>query len=234
MRKTTLVFALLIANAPAYAQTTSGASSSVNISNPASTDSKARVITAPPIGAPGLAAAGIETCLGSATGGLSVMGGGFTFGRTFPDEGCNIRLAARQLYAFGFQKAAMALMCQDLRVAEAMAAAGQPCPTIVADSAPAATPAPAPRRRRTSENEQKSDDEIVTGSIDQAQISAPAASPPKVISVWRNPDVIARKYRKIVPWKNPDLVGRPVVVAAAADNAASTEESWFARMNVAY
>jgi hypothetical protein len=43
----------------------------------------------------------METCLGSATGGLSIMGGGLTFGRTYPDEGCNIRLAARQLYAFG-------------------------------------------------------------------------------------------------------------------------------------
>ena len=48
-------------------------------------------------------------------------------GRTTPDDGCNIRLTARQLYAFGQQRAALALMCQDSRVAEAMAAVGESC-----------------------------------------------------------------------------------------------------------
>jgi hypothetical protein len=78
--------------------------------------------------APGLAAAGIETCLGSASGGISLMGTGFSLGRTTVDDGCTIRLLARQLYAFGFQRAALALMCQDDRVAVAMDAAGSPCP----------------------------------------------------------------------------------------------------------
>ena len=56
------------------------------------------------------------------------MGGGVTFGSTKVDEGCTIRLLARQLYAFGFQKAAVALMCQEARVAIAMNDAGSPCP----------------------------------------------------------------------------------------------------------
>jgi hypothetical protein len=47
------------------------------------------------------------------------------------DSGCTIRLLARQLFAFGFQKAALALMCQDGRVAAAMEAAGSPCPASV-------------------------------------------------------------------------------------------------------
>jgi hypothetical protein len=80
--------------------------------------------------APGLAAAGIETCLGSSSGGLSLMGGGLTFGSTKVDDGCTIRLLARQLYAFGFQKAAVALMCQDERVTFAMEAAGTSCPSV--------------------------------------------------------------------------------------------------------
>jgi hypothetical protein len=83
--------------------------------------------------APGLAAAGIETCLGSSSGGISVMGGGFSFGRTTVDDGCNIRLLARQLYAFGLKKAALALMCQDERVATAMDAVGTPCPSAFAE-----------------------------------------------------------------------------------------------------
>ena len=79
-----------------------------------------------------LAAAGVETCLGSASAGLSVMGGGLTFGSTMVDSGCTIRLLAWQLFAFGFQKAALALMCQDERVAAAMDAAGSPCPASAA------------------------------------------------------------------------------------------------------
>jgi hypothetical protein len=114
---------------PAQTQTSSGASSAINITNPANITT--RLITPPGIGAPGLAAAGIETCLGSSSGGLSVMGGGFSFGRTMVDDGCTIRLLARQLYAFGYQKAAVALMCQDERVAVAMSAAGSACPADV-------------------------------------------------------------------------------------------------------
>jgi hypothetical protein len=109
---------------------TSGASSAINISNPASTTSTNRLITPPTVVAPGLAAAGIETCLGSSSGGLSLMGGGLTFGSTRVDDGCTIRLLARQLFAFGLQKAAVALMCQDERVAIAMEVSGSACPNV--------------------------------------------------------------------------------------------------------
>jgi hypothetical protein len=124
-----IAFVFLAVTTPVYAQTlgsTSGASSMVDISSPASTTT--RLITTPTIAAPGLAAAGIETCLGSTAGGLSLMGGGITFGSTKVDEGCTIRLLARQLYAFGFQKAALALMCQDGHVVLAMDEVGSPCP----------------------------------------------------------------------------------------------------------
>ncbi len=129
-----IAFAVLSVATPVCAQdfgTMSGAQSSVNISNPASTTStsKNRLITPPPVGAPGLAAAGVETCLGSAAGGVSVMGGGVSFGSTKVDEGCTIRLLSRQLFAFGYQKAALALMCQDEHVAVAMEAAGMSCPS---------------------------------------------------------------------------------------------------------
>lgn len=127
-----IAFALLAVSTPVYAQTlgsTSGASSTIEISNPASTTSTNRLITPPTVVAPGLAAAGMETCLGSSAGGISLMGGGVTFGTTRVDEGCSIRLLARQLFAFGLQKAAVALMCQDDRVAMAMDVAGSPCPS---------------------------------------------------------------------------------------------------------
>jgi hypothetical protein len=129
-----IALAILLTTSPVYAQTmgsTSGATSMVNMSNPSSTTSL--LFTTPTVVAPGLAAAGIETCLGSASGGLSVLGGGATFGSTTVDEGCTIRLLARQLYAFGLQKAALALMCQDQHVIAAMDAAGSPCPRSVAE-----------------------------------------------------------------------------------------------------
>jgi hypothetical protein len=134
---------VLTMTTPVYAQTmgsSSGASSAVDISSPASTTT--RLITTPTVAAPGLAAAGVETCLGSTAGGLSLMGGGFTFGSTRVDDGCTIRLLARQLYAFGFQKAAMALMCEDQHVALAMTEVGSPCPDRpieVSDADPKAT-----------------------------------------------------------------------------------------------
>ena len=126
-----VAFAVVAASTPVCAQTmgsTSGASSSIEITNPATTTSTNRLITPPTVVAPGLAAAGMETCLGSSAGGVSLMGGGVTFGTTRVDEGCSIRLLARQLFAFGLQKAAVALMCQDERVAMAMDVAGSPCP----------------------------------------------------------------------------------------------------------
>ena len=126
-----IALVLLAIATPVYAQSvgsTSGAQAMVNISDPPASDPTNRVITTPTVVAPGLAAAGIETCLGSASGGLSLMGGGITFGSTTVDQGCTIRLLARQLFAFGLHKAALALMCQDGRVAAAMEIAGSPCP----------------------------------------------------------------------------------------------------------
>lgn len=124
-----MILTILLLTTPVYAQTlgsTSGAASTVDISNPATSTN--HLITTPTVVAPGLAAAGVETCLGSASAGLSVMGGGLTFGSTMVDSGCTIRLLARQLFAFGFHNAALDLMCQDERVAVAMYAAGSPCP----------------------------------------------------------------------------------------------------------
>lgn len=138
-----LLFAVLslATSTSVFAQgTTSGAQSSINITNPAS--STTRLITTPTVVAPGLAAAGIETCLGSSAGGISLMGGGITFGSTKVDDGCTIRLLARQLFAFGFQNAAVALMCQDKRVAVAMNAANSACPQTTVEITGALPDAP--------------------------------------------------------------------------------------------
>jgi hypothetical protein len=70
--------------------------------------------------APGLAAAGLETCLGSVSGGGAFVGTGFSFGTTIPDPGCAARLDARTLWSFGLKKAAVARLCLNGDVYRAM------------------------------------------------------------------------------------------------------------------
>jgi len=61
--------------------------------------------------APGLTAAGLETCLGSVSGGGSWLGTGISLGGTIPDPGCATRLDARTLWSMGLKKAAVARLC---------------------------------------------------------------------------------------------------------------------------
>jgi hypothetical protein len=74
----------------------------------------------PSIVAPGLAAAGLETCLGSISGGGAFVGTGFSFGTTVPDPGCAARLDARTLWSMGLKKAAVARLCLNGDIYRAM------------------------------------------------------------------------------------------------------------------
>lgn len=69
------------------------------------------VTTVPSVFAPGLSAAGLETCLGSVSVGASWLGTGLTGGGTIPDAGCAARLDARTLWSFGLRSAAVARLC---------------------------------------------------------------------------------------------------------------------------
>lgn len=123
-----------IANSSSEAGSYSGATNQNIFTSPADITSRTRVSgtqtvrSVPSAIAPGLAAAGIETCLGSVSGGGSFVGGGFSFGGTVKDDDCNRRLYARQLYNMGFRQAAAIIQCISPEVNYAMAAAGTPCP----------------------------------------------------------------------------------------------------------
>jgi hypothetical protein len=104
-----------------------GAGGSVNIAgNPASTistinnEGTSTIKNVPSVFAPGLAAAGLETCLGSVSGGGSFVGTGFSFGSTVPDPGCAARLDARTLWSMGLKKAAVARLCLQPEIARSM------------------------------------------------------------------------------------------------------------------
>jgi hypothetical protein len=83
----------------------------------------------PSVFAPGLAAAGIESCLGSASVGGAGPGFGVTIGGTTTDKGCNLRLYSRTLYGLGHKVAATQILCNDPDVAVALAAEGVRCLT---------------------------------------------------------------------------------------------------------
>ena len=119
-----------------------GGNSALTINNPANTSSTATVNSnvsgtttsnvnqhvsgtqtlknVPTAIAPSLAAAGIETCLGSVSGGASVVGFGGSFGSTVPDPGCNARLDARTLWNMGLKSAAVARLCLSPDIARSM------------------------------------------------------------------------------------------------------------------
>lgn len=71
---------------------------------------------------------GQNVCAVGASGGVSVAGFGVSLGGMWSDSGCERRNSAVVLYQMGQHKAAVALMCQDPNVSEAMQAAGDPCP----------------------------------------------------------------------------------------------------------
>ncbi|MGU3336877.1 hypothetical protein ACLBXJ_02570 [Methylobacterium mesophilicum] len=98
-----------------------GSSSSVNIGGSGSGRNT------PGVWAPGLAAAGIESCLGSASVGGAGPGFGVTIGGTLTDKGCNLRLYARTLYSLGHRTAATQILCNDPDVALALAVEGVRC-----------------------------------------------------------------------------------------------------------
>ena len=99
-----------------------------NITFNSTTPNKTKLETTPQVYAPALSTTLTETCMGSTSGGISVMGFGGTLGTTWNDAQCVRRLNAREMaQTLGDRDAARALMCQDKDVAAAYAAVGQDC-----------------------------------------------------------------------------------------------------------
>jgi hypothetical protein len=65
--------------------------------------------------------------MGSSSGGAQGAGFGFSIGSTWTDSGCDRRYNAQMLNQLGARQAAIALMCQDVAVKQAMETAGTPC-----------------------------------------------------------------------------------------------------------
>src|ERR1700712_2706234 len=126
-----------IARSTSSSQAILGQGGSAKIISNSSVPADQTVRNVPSVFAPGLAAAGLETCLGSVSGGGAIIGTGFSFGSSIPDPSCAARLDARTLWSFGLKKAAVARLCLNSDIYRAM-------PDVCAIYLPQARPISAP------------------------------------------------------------------------------------------
>jgi len=95
---------------------------------------------------------GEDTCMGSSSLGGQAVGFGLSIGTTWTDTNCQRLKNSRQLASLGFTRAAVALVCVDEDVQNAMTAAGTPCPGARrAEAEPVAEPRHHEAARETSE-----------------------------------------------------------------------------------
>ena len=109
-----------IGRSTSNSQAISGQGGSARIISNSTVPADQTVKSVPSVFAPGLSAAGLETCLGSVSGGGAFVGTGFSFGTSIPDTGCAARLDARTLWSMGLKKAAVARLCLNDDIYRAM------------------------------------------------------------------------------------------------------------------
>ncbi len=103
----------------------SGSSSNTTTTN----NSTSNIRSAPPTAsAPGVTNSGSDVCLAGASAGVQTFGLGVSGGKSFRDKNCERIKLSRELNGLGMKVAAVAILCQDERVFEAMEQAGTPCP----------------------------------------------------------------------------------------------------------
>jgi hypothetical protein len=82
----------------------------------------------PTASAPSMSAYSQDICAVGKSGGLQLPGVGITGGTTSRDMNCERMKLSKLLNDYGMKVAAVAILCQDPRVFEAMEQAGTPCP----------------------------------------------------------------------------------------------------------
>ena len=103
----------------------SGSSNNTTTTN----NSTSNIRSAPPTAsAPTVTNSGSDVCLSGASGGIQTFGLGVSGGKSFRDKNCERIKLSRELNTLGMKVAAVAILCQDERVFEAMEQAGTPCP----------------------------------------------------------------------------------------------------------
>jgi hypothetical protein len=111
-----------------YEQSTTYESGSESSSTTTNT-SNSNIRSAPPTSsAPSFSSMSQDVCSSGASIGVQTFGLGVSGGKHFRDLNCERIKLGKVLYDFGMKVGAVALLCQDERVFEAMINAGTPCP----------------------------------------------------------------------------------------------------------
>ena len=88
-----------------------------------------RVVQPPPTAiAPAMMSMGTDLCITGVSGAAQTQVLRLSFGTTQRDMNCERLKLSKTLYDMGMKVAAVATMCQDRRVFDAMMMAGTPCP----------------------------------------------------------------------------------------------------------
>jgi hypothetical protein len=103
----------------------SGSESTSTTNNTTNSDIRS---SPPSAGAPSYNSMTQDVCAVGASAGLQTFGVGISGGKHFIDKNCERLKLARILNDFGMKVGAVAILCQDERVFEAMINAGTPCP----------------------------------------------------------------------------------------------------------
>jgi len=126
-------------------QQSTSASNSQTINNNSVVPSTQTLRTAPQVMAPSLTTTLTETCMGSTSLGLSVVGWGASGGTTWNDSECVRRLNARELNGMGFRAEACYVLRMDRDVEAAFQKTGGSCiPAPPPPPPPEAAPPPPP------------------------------------------------------------------------------------------
>lgn len=128
MRK--LLLCLMVASASVFAQTDPIITQSTSDSKTTSfSESKTTVHSPPPSAiAPAVTVINNDVCAVAASGAVQTQILGISMGGTTTDYNCERLKLSKTLFDMGMKVAAVATMCQDRRVWDAMMDAGTPCP----------------------------------------------------------------------------------------------------------
>ena len=96
--------------------------------NNSTTNTNNTKVPVPTASAPGMSAYSQDICAVGKSGGLQLPGVGITGGSTSRDMNCERMKLSKLLNDYGMKVAAVAILCQDPRVFDAMEQAGTPCP----------------------------------------------------------------------------------------------------------
>jgi hypothetical protein len=167
------------------------------------------VRTTPAIAAPALTTTLSDTCMGSASFGLSITGFGATGGTTMVDQACVRRLDAREFRAMGLTDVALALLCQSDSNRRAVEATGHLCPGTTKPLA------------KSGEDAVLSDDEKYRDPLVRARLGLPvtSANEPQV-------DLKSQNTQQAAPQAKQEIAPAKTVttpVAAIKEEASNVE-----------